>query len=397
MRNSRRISALMLFLLLVCAAPAEADWRKDYREGIQAVDRQNWSEVATMMARASSENPSATKRGVKIYGTRYEVYIPYFFLGLARYHQGNCEGALAAWEISLSYGVVQGSSWSSKLDKLRAECLADQPAPVPATPTARPLPTLPSTPPGPDPVRLREAIERAESELQAAEQIQEEVLSLRSDSNLARLWQQDRALVTDHHEAVTLLDQARARLNRGRRASDLEVLGEAESLAARAREALAAIPGKVEAARQTELERLNEERRRQEELIRPTPVRRLAPTPIQVQPTAPPTTAPMISSPAPGRPAALVAGVTAYLEGDFRRAVELLENQSFPTNRAAAVADLVRAASIWLLYLEEGEEDLSLREGATTAVLSCKRLDDTVVPGEEAFAPSFVEFFHSSR
>jgi len=105
----------------------------------------------------------------------------------------------------------------------------------------------------------------------------------------------------------------------------------------------------------------------------------------------------MIPSPAPGRPAALVAGVTAYLEGDFRRAVELLENQSFPTNRAAAVADLVRAASIWLLFLEEGEEDLSLREGATTAVLSCKRLDDTVVPGEEAFAPSFVEFFHSSR
>jgi hypothetical protein len=112
-----------------------------------------------------------------------------------------------------------------------------------------------------------------------------------------------------------------------------------------------------------------------------------------VQPTAPPTVNPIIPTPTVGRPAALVSGVQAYLEADFQQAVELLEGQRFPTKRAAAVADLVRGASIWLLYLEGGEKEAALRGRATEAVLACKQLDASVVPHAEFFAPSFVRFF----
>jgi hypothetical protein len=344
------------------------------------------------MARAASENPSATDKKVKIYGMRLEVYIPHFFLGLARYHQGDCQGALAAWEISLSYGVVQSTSWSSELNRLRAECLAAAPPPAAPTPTVVPLATAPPIPAGADSAQLHEAIDRAEREIRAADSAQQKVLFLRSDDDLAGLWLNNRQLVTDHEQAASLLEQAKARFTSGRDQSDLELLARAESLAVQARQALEAIPGKVETARRAELTLLAERERRQTEAS-PTPVPRSRPTRVLVQPTAPPTVNPVIPTPAVGRPAALVNGVQAYLEADFQQAVEVLEGQRFSTRRAAAVADLVRGASIWLLYLEGGEKEPALRGRAVEAVLACKQLDASVVPHPEFFAPSFVRFF----
>ncbi len=134
------------------APRAWADFKDTYRKGIEAVDRKRWAEVAQHMREAISQNP---KEGaaVKLYGTRFETYLPHFHLGYALAQTGDCAGALRALEASESQGAVRASPSYRLLGDAKAACqklaVVSPPTTRPAPPTLAPAPatTLPAPPP----------------------------------------------------------------------------------------------------------------------------------------------------------------------------------------------------------------------------------------------------------
>ena len=85
-----------LFLILALAsvaAPALADWKQDYARGVEAAGDGRWSDTARYMQGALAGNATPEKR-VRLYGQRYEVYVPQHYAGLAAWRPGDCTGAL---------------------------------------------------------------------------------------------------------------------------------------------------------------------------------------------------------------------------------------------------------------------------------------------------------------
>ena len=155
--RARRVLAAALLAALLGAAAARADYRETFRQGIVAVDNQDWPEVARLMRSAAAEQ---TKEGesVRIYGTRFLPYLPHFYLGLALFRQKDCEGALAQWKESEDQGAVKGTARWNALTHDRDVC---------AQSLAAKPPGEPPRPSGPDPAEAAKATQKAEAERQA--------------------------------------------------------------------------------------------------------------------------------------------------------------------------------------------------------------------------------------
>jgi len=102
------LGALPLFLSLLVTTPAQAGYRESFGQGIVATDHGDWPQVVRSMSEAIRTKPQATGEKVKIYGMRFERYLPYFYLGLANYRQGNCSQALQAFQSSRFAQSVRG-------------------------------------------------------------------------------------------------------------------------------------------------------------------------------------------------------------------------------------------------------------------------------------------------
>jgi len=141
----RALGACLLVLGL--AAPALADYKESYRKGIEAVDRKQWAEVARRMGEALAEQPREGEK-VKLYGLRFETYLPHFFLGLALSNTGDCDGAIKAFAASEEQGAIRGTSRHAELLGSRKSCEAKvaKAAPPPPTPPPTPSPTPRPTP-----------------------------------------------------------------------------------------------------------------------------------------------------------------------------------------------------------------------------------------------------------
>ena len=167
-------AAAVLFGLALFPSAAGADYKETYRKAVEAVDRKRWPEVARLMREAIAENPREGER-VKLYGLRFEAYVPHFYLGLALLNTGDCEGAVAAFDASEAAGAIRGTPRYAELLDGRKTCaarVARAPSPPPAaaspshappsTQAAAPPPsaapartadaTMPPAPPGPSPV-----------------------------------------------------------------------------------------------------------------------------------------------------------------------------------------------------------------------------------------------------
>lgn len=163
MRASER---LLLAVLLLAAPAAQADYKQSYARGKEAAEAGRWSEVTSRMREAMAEQAEPQAR-VRIYGMRFEPYVPQFYLGLAAYRQGNCADAVRSWQDAATASIVAGDgTLKGIVDSGLADCrrklggvLAQQPATTPAAPVASqpPAATPPasapsvSTPPRPAP------------------------------------------------------------------------------------------------------------------------------------------------------------------------------------------------------------------------------------------------------
>lgn len=134
-------------LILVLPIPALADYKESYRKGMEAVDRKQWAEAAKRMQEALAENPKEGE-SIRLYGSRFETYLPYFYLGLARVNTGDCDGAVKAFATSEEQGAIGSTPKRAELVGERKKCeakVAKAPTPLP-TPHPTPRPTPPPEP-----------------------------------------------------------------------------------------------------------------------------------------------------------------------------------------------------------------------------------------------------------
>jgi len=108
-RGGRGIALATALLFAGSTLPAEAPSSgkpKEFIQGIKALDKNRLKESETFMQGAEAKLPGDGEL-VRIYGTRYEPYLPLYYLGLALYRQGDCPGALVHWRRCLSSGALQ--------------------------------------------------------------------------------------------------------------------------------------------------------------------------------------------------------------------------------------------------------------------------------------------------
>jgi len=127
------------------APVARADYKDTYRKALEAVDRKRWSEVAQLMREAIQQNPKEGEK-VKLYGLRFETYLPHYHLGIALSQGGDCAGALKALRTSEDQGAVRSTPQYAQLVDAQRSCAA-RVAQVEPPPTRPPPPTTtPATP-----------------------------------------------------------------------------------------------------------------------------------------------------------------------------------------------------------------------------------------------------------
>jgi hypothetical protein len=127
--RSRRVARISLVAyvtaasILTSAALCASRQRKpeEFRTAIKAQDRGDWNASISLMRQALESQAEDGER-VRIYGTRYQRYLPHFYVGLALYKQKDCAGAVKEWERCLSTGAVQVTEEHKLLLAYRSDC-----------------------------------------------------------------------------------------------------------------------------------------------------------------------------------------------------------------------------------------------------------------------------------
>jgi hypothetical protein len=352
------IVAALAFALLSAsfAREAAADYKDSYKQGVEAAEKAKWAEAARLMQEAIASK-AAEGETIRFYGQRFEPYLPHFYLGLALFNSGDCAGALRSWATSESQGAVQKSEKYKVLTKDRASCGKPAPANVLTPPPA----------PTPDPA----AVQAAEAALKRADDLARAVAALQADPALAPIWSQNAALGPAQERAKEALAAARGKLEAARRKADPAPIAEAREAADRVAQQLEAVS--KEAVRKR---------------AEPTPTPRPTATP-----SAPPTASPSRMPPPPE----LLAGARAFFGAQYPQAVALLAGADRLPGRAGAQGLMLRAAARHALYLIGGEKDAGLLASAQADARAARRLDPRTGPDPQAFSPRFVDLFQQSR
>lgn len=105
-----------LLVVLLVAAPlfaARDPWAEAYNRGVKAVSSKSYAEAATLLQKAIADMPNETTAA----RTRSEifVYVPHFWLGIAKFNLGDVDGALREWKISEDQGAIEKTDYYSKL------------------------------------------------------------------------------------------------------------------------------------------------------------------------------------------------------------------------------------------------------------------------------------------
>lgn len=132
--NTHPLKALSSLLIasLLLAGTADAAGRKfleDYKSGLEAIEAEDWERAADLMQRALGRRAGEARRLPRY--VYLKPYLPHFYLGLALFKQGDCKGALKAWQRSEGYGVVQGRPQHEQIELARELCSGQKAAKAP--------------------------------------------------------------------------------------------------------------------------------------------------------------------------------------------------------------------------------------------------------------------------
>ena len=89
-------------------------------------------------------------------------------------------------------------------------------------------------------------------------------------------------------------------------------------------------------------------------------------------------------------------GLKLFLEGEHQKVVALLSPDAIETSvPLAAHAYLLRAGSLYTLFVRSGEKDQSLLESARREVERAKAADPALRPDQRVFGQRFINFFQN--
>jgi hypothetical protein len=186
---------LLLFAMMLILGPslvAEANVGRDYGESVRALNQEKFKKAEQKIRDALGKNSQA-QASIEISGGYRYPYLPYYVLGAALHGQGNCPGALEAWQESLKQGHVQNSE--KEFDALQAgmsQCgasLADSTSP-PSEPAEETKPQEPAPEPAVDReyTRLAAAVTSSLNQLRATNS---RYAQLADNPDLAPDWSRD--------------------------------------------------------------------------------------------------------------------------------------------------------------------------------------------------------------
>ena len=104
---------LILVLLSVPLAAAPEKWWEAYNRGVKAVTAKNYDAAATALQKSIAEMPNESSSA----RTNREtiVYVPHFWLGIAKLNLGDVDGALREWKISEEQGAIAKTEYYPRL------------------------------------------------------------------------------------------------------------------------------------------------------------------------------------------------------------------------------------------------------------------------------------------
>ena len=114
MRHKKQFARLTT-LVALCLSPivsAEVVWHLNYEKGLEALRSQNYEDAIESLRSALEVNRAPASR-VKLYGTRYIPYYPWFYLGKAYYELAESDEnksaeyyaeSVDAFDVSEEYG-----------------------------------------------------------------------------------------------------------------------------------------------------------------------------------------------------------------------------------------------------------------------------------------------------
>ncbi|HVS13411.1 MAG TPA: hypothetical protein VMV46_05790 [Thermoanaerobaculia bacterium] len=220
---SARLLPLAL-LVVALAAPARADFKTSFREGVKAYDSKSWSEVVRYMQEALTDRPHAERTQVPIFSTRFISYIPNTFLGIALYQLDRCEEAIPYFENAEAQGIAPARerSYYSEMVEARRVCVDRL---------------------------MTQALATAEAAMRTATAMESSLETMSREPDTAALLRQAPELKTQLDRGMSLMQGAKERVEAGAQARNFAIVREAAEYAKRAETELAAAKRDIEARR----------------------------------------------------------------------------------------------------------------------------------------------------
>jgi len=99
------------------------DYREVYRRAINAKNRRQWKDAATLFEQSLQLRGFDTGERISITGFgNIEPYVPHYYLGLALMNLSDCAGALESWELAERDGAIQKTPLYGSLQDGRKKC-----------------------------------------------------------------------------------------------------------------------------------------------------------------------------------------------------------------------------------------------------------------------------------
>jgi tetratricopeptide (TPR) repeat protein len=406
------VACIMMMSLLV--ATAEADYKRDYTLAKKSFEDGDYAEAIDKLKDAIADNPESNER-VKIYGMRYDSYIPHYFLGESYFQMNDCASAMAAWNKALQAGVIQGLDEFSSMQKNMAACKVDT-------------------------IDVSKIAATARSEIDALETTNRSFAKLQNESLLKQEWTSKWQPELTRSES--LAQTLRQRLEKATGESNPDAI---EAVISEAKNAADALSGteklaqaQVQAIRSqgAEAERLARENARRE-LQNATRMARSAETydggnaqmtsllaDLQRQISVGESLGETASSDNINEQTQVISNVLrrynvavqdwqaqkqsiadrtppadlkrvaeAYFAGDYESAVKLAAPDGFIKDRAKIQALLFRAAANYTLYVRSGEQQQVILSQVQNDIRAIKKMNSRFSPYIAAFSPRFLALF----
>ena len=108
-----RSIALVFLLLAAVSAYAAERWSDAYKRGVAAINAKSYDAGIEAMQRALAEMPS--ENTAVRYRNETIVYLPHYWIGVAKLNGGDLDGALREFRISEEQGAIQNTDYYARL------------------------------------------------------------------------------------------------------------------------------------------------------------------------------------------------------------------------------------------------------------------------------------------